>query len=439
MPFELCTFLRSGGRGSGRGRCRRVRHMAAAALACAVANLGCDGDSGLVGAGGAGGAAVHRDGALDGTHVDRSTGAAGNRVEGGSSDALGVDDGDGEGSLDAAHEIEGDDVGDDGPDPVDAVQEPGDPPRDAADDGAGEDVSFDAAADAADASTDGLVDVRSDAPRDGGPIVIGPPFWRSVRFAVFGDYGVASTDEARVSNLVHSWNPDFIITTGDNNYTGNTDGIDGVIGRYYSDFIGNYWGAYGPGSRTTRFWPSPGNHDWDVEDLAAYTDYFTLPGNERYYDVNLGLVHLFALDSDPREPDGTTADSVQARWLQTRLARSTSCFNVVYFHHPPYSSGPHGSSIEMRWPFEAWGADVVLAGHDHLYERFEVGQIPYFTVGLGGAPPYPFVTTLPETRTQYNNDFGALRVTATRRGIRFEFIDASGTIVDSLFSRKRCR
>jgi hypothetical protein len=172
---------------------------------------------------------------------------------------------------------------------------------------------------------------------------------------------------------------------------------------------------------------------------VAYTDYFTLPGNERYYDVDLGLVHLFAVDSDPREPDGTTVDSAQAQWLRTRLARSNSCFNVVYFHHPAYSSGPHGSSLDMRWPFEAWGADVVLAGHDHVYERFEVGQIPYFTVGLGGGAPYPFVTTIPESRAQFNSDFGAMRVTANRRGMRFEFIDANGNVVETFDSPKRCR
>jgi len=437
MPFELSTFLRSAGPCSGSGRDRRGWRKASAVLACLALTFGCDADTVQVGAGGSGGAPGRGDGALDGMLEDRSGGTAGGRAEGGSSDAADEDDGAagassdvaGERSSDVTSDIEPEDAQDEA---RDATEEPGDPPRDAGD----EDVAFDAAADA---FADGAVDVRPDVPRDGGPIVVGPPFWRSARFAVFGDYGMASTDEARVSNLVHSWSPDFIVTTGDNDYTGHPDGIDGVIGRYYSDFIGNYWGAYGPGSRTTRFWPSPGNHDWDSANLRAYTDYFTLPGNERYYDINLGLVHLFALDSDTREPDGTTVDSVQARWLQSRLAQSTSCFNIVYFHHPAYSSGPHGSSIDMRWPFEQWGADVVLAGHDHIYERFQVGQIPYFTVGLGGAAPYPFVTTLPETRAQYNTDFGALLVTAHRRGIRFEFIDANGTLVDSLFSRKRCR
>ena len=77
----------------------------------------------------------------------------------------------------------------------------------------------------------------------------------------------------------------------------------------------------------------------------------------------------------------------------------------------------------MRWPFEAWGADAVMAGHDHLYERFEAGNVPYFTVGLGGSSIYDFVTALPETRMQYNADYGALRVTADRTGMTFEFVN----------------
>lgn len=178
------------------------------------------------------------------------------------------------------------------------------------------------------------------------------------RFAVIGDYGIDSEEEAKVARLVSNWNPDFVITTGDNNYpVGAAETIDANIGKYYWRFIGNYRGAYGQGSATNRFWPSPGNHDWDTGTLAPYLNYFTLPGNGRYYDTVVGPVHLFALDSDPREPDGTTADSIQGRWLKAALASSTSCHDIVYFHHPAYSSGPHGSSFDMRWPFEAWGAN----------------------------------------------------------------------------------
>jgi tartrate-resistant acid phosphatase type 5 len=260
-----------------------------------------------------------------------------------------------------------------------------------------------------------------------------------VRFAVIGDYGLDGENEARVADLVTSWNPDFVITTGDNNYfQGAATTIDQNIGKYYCQFIGNYRGKPGEGSAENRFWPSPGNHDWFTPGLQPYLDYFTLPGNERYYDVARGLVHLYALDSDINEPDGISLDSTQAAWLKGALAASTACFDVVYFHHPPFSSGPHGSSFDMKWPFEAWGAEVVMAGHDHLYERFEVGQIPYVTVGLGGASIYPPVTALPETRMQYHAQFGALRVTADPHGMTLEFVNIAGTVVDTFTQAKEC-
>src|SRR5262249_29155524 len=158
------------------------------------------------------------------------------------------------------------------------------------------------------------------------------------------------------------------VTTGDNNYpNGEKATIDQNIGKYYAEFIGNYHGQFGPGSQVNRFWPSPGNHDW-VSGIAPYVEYFTLPGNERYYDVDLGLVHLYALDSDPQEPDGVTATSVQAKWLKARLKASKSCYDLVYFHHASYSSARHGSTENMRWPFHEWGAEAVFTGHDHTYE-----------------------------------------------------------------------
>lgn len=259
-------------------------------------------------------------------------------------------------------------------------------------------------------------------------------------FAVLGDYGVNSGNSVRVARLIAGWNPDFVVTTGDNNYPfGSAETIDLNIGRYYSRYIGNYIGKFGAGSQTNRFWPAPGNHDWGTGTLTAYTDYFTLPGNERYYDVVRGLVHLFAVDSAPNEPDGITADSAQAQWLRTRLAASTACFKVVYFHHPAYSSGNvHSSNFAMRWPFAAWGADVVLAGHEHVYERFLVDGIPHFTVGLGGTSLYGFAEILPESQKRFNSDFGAMRVTVNRAGMTFDFIDAAGNQVDSYTRLKNC-
>ncbi len=86
-----------------------------------------------------------------------------------------------------------------------------------------------------------------------------------ILFGVIGDYGIDSAPEAAVAGMVQSWLPDFVITTGDNNYPdGEAATIDINIGKHYQEFIGNYQGTYGPGSVENRFWPSLGNHDWHV-------------------------------------------------------------------------------------------------------------------------------------------------------------------------------
>ncbi len=85
----------------------------------------------------------------------------------------------------------------------------------------------------------------------------------NVRFAVIGDFGQAGQPEQDVANLVKSWDPDLIITVGDNNYpVGAATTIDQNIGQYYHDFIYPYMGAYGAGATANRFFPSLGNHDW---------------------------------------------------------------------------------------------------------------------------------------------------------------------------------
>ena len=254
----------------------------------------------------------------------------------------------------------------------------------------------------------------------------------TVRFAVIGDYGQAGPAEAAVADLVKSREPDLIITTGDNNYPdGQASTIDDNIGQYYAGYIHPYQGAYGPGAAENRFFPSPGNHDWNTPDLIPYLDYFTLPGNERYYDFVRGPVHFFALDSDSREPDGVSADSIQAGWLRDRLAASDSPWKIVYMHQPAYSSGRHGSTEWMRWPFAEWGASAVLAGHDHVYERLIVNGLPYFTSGLGGHPArYIFLLPHRGSQLRYNDDYGALFVEATETELVFEFANVAGEVID---------
>ena len=253
------------------------------------------------------------------------------------------------------------------------------------------------------------------------------------RFAVIGDYGVDELPELDVANLVKSWNPDFVITTGDNNYPlGAATTIDRNIGKYYHEFIHPYVGSFGAGAAFNRFFPSPGNHDWDTGTLQPYTDYFTLPGNERYYEFVWGPVHFFAIDSHSLEPDGRSSTSVQALWLQSRLAASTSPWNLVYMHHSPYSSGAnHGSISALQWPYQAWGADAVLSGHDHLYERIIINGLPYLVNGLGGSGIYTFATPVAGSAVRYNGDYGAMLVEAGDSYVTFQFITRTGLLIDT--------
>jgi hypothetical protein len=229
-----------------------------------------------------------------------------------------------------------------------------------------------------------------------------------VVFAAIGDYGSGNQDEADVAKLIDSWQ-----------------------GQFFHGYIYPYIGNYGNGAEVNRFFPSLGNHDWISENGKPYFNYFTLPGNERYYDFTWGSVHLFALDNIDSEPDGVGASSIQAQWLKAGLTGSTSTWNIVYMHYAPYSSGTHGSTDWARWPYAEWGADAVLAGHDHSYERLVENGLVYFVNGLGGAGRYEFLHHEVGSVVRYNSDYGAMRLEATETEIKFDFITRTGEVVDT--------
>jgi tartrate-resistant acid phosphatase type 5 len=260
---------------------------------------------------------------------------------------------------------------------------------------------------------------------------------QAIVFAVIGDYGGGGQPETDVADLVKGWNPDFIVTTGDNNYpSGAYQTIDQNVGQFYQNFIYPYQGKYGDGATQNSFFPTLGNHDWDTASAQPYLDYFSLPGNERYYDLVWGPLHLYFIDSDSREPDGVSSTSIQANWLQAKLAASTSPWDIVIFHHAPYSSGRHGSVDWMQWPFGLWGADFVLAGHDHTYERIAWDGIIYFVNGLGGGSKYDFHDIVPGSQLRYRDDYGAMRVEVSDESIDFQFINRANKPIDDYQAEK---
>lgn len=259
----------------------------------------------------------------------------------------------------------------------------------------------------------------------------------TIHFAIIGDFGSGDDHEKAVADLVKSWKPDFIITVGDNNYpNGAAETIDQNIGQFYHEYINDYHGQYGEGSPDIRFYPTLGNHDWLTPNAQPYLDYFSLPGNERYYDFSRGPVAFFALDSDSSEPDGVGQSSVQAAWLQKEMTASAATWKIVYMHQPAYSSGMHGSTDWIRWPFAQWGASAVLAGHDHSYERLDIEGTPYFVNGIGGGAIYNFVSILDQSKVRYNQGYGAMLAAADPSQLDFQFITVSGQVVDTFSIKK---
>ncbi len=260
------------------------------------------------------------------------------------------------------------------------------------------------------------------------------PAPEQVTFAVIGDFGWAGEEEADVASLVKSWQPDFIVTTGDNNYpTGSAESIDENVGQYYHDYLPDGSSSYGPGGERNRFFPVLGNHDTDTDLGQPYFDYFDLPNNERYYTVDWPPVRIYAVNSVAWvETEGVHPDSAQAEWLRQELAASPDTWNIVVFHHPPYGSGWKGESSWMRWPFQEWGADVVINGHNHVYERIMRNGFAYITNGLGGGPRYAWGEKIAEgSEVRYNADNGAQLVEATADRITFQFITRTGEVIDT--------
>lgn len=254
----------------------------------------------------------------------------------------------------------------------------------------------------------------------------------TVRFAVIADYGLDIEPTRTVAAMIASWAPDFVATAGDNNYyVGDAATIDVNIGKHYHSFIAPYHGQFGAGAAENRFFPSPGNHDWDGGSLQPYLDFFTLPGNERYYQLRRGPVELFFLDSDPREPDGVAPGTYQGQWLEAALAESDATFKAVVFHHPPRSSGYHRDSVWMQWPFKAWGADILLTGHDHDYERIVSDGLPLIVSGTsGGGSLRPFVLETAGSQRGHADSHGALRVTVDEQRLVCDFVAPGGGLID---------
>lgn len=205
-----------------------------------------------------------------------------------------------------------------------------------------------------------------------------------------------------------------------------------------------YEPAWGRHKDRTR--PAPGNHEYGSPGAAPYFAYFGAnagPSGLGYYTYRKGAWQVFSLNSNTDVDRRTQID-----WLTRELAApGAPLCTIAYFHHPMFSSGPHGLVPPMPVVTDFWrvlfaaGADVVISSHDHFYERFAPQSpdgaldsqygVRQFTVGTGGAPLTRPVRIIANSETAISM-FGVLRLTLGSQSYRWEFLSSEGgTVLDS--------
>jgi hypothetical protein len=232
--------------------------------------------------------------------------------------------------------------------------------------------------------------------------------------------------------------PGTVFAAGDLAYP---DGSDENFAKCYDPT----WGRFKDRTR-----PAAGNHEYHREGASGYARYFGAAAGDPkkdYYSYDLGAWHIIALNSECAAVGGCDAGSPQGQWLAQDLAQHSAACKLAYFHKPLFSSGgAHGNDPSMKPLWVALyhaGADIVIGGHDHDYERFapedpegkldEAHGIREFVVGSGGKDSHrKFGATKPNSETRNDDAFGVLKLTLHPNSYDWEFVPEAGkTFSDS--------
>ena len=245
-------------------------------------------------------------------------------------------------------------------------------------------------------------------------------------YVLVGAGDIADCDASATAALLDNI-PGTVFTAGDNAYPNGSS----------ADYTQCYDPSWGRHKVRTR--PSPGNHDHNTSGAAGYFGYFGAqagPAGLGYYSYDVGAWHIISLDSNI----DMSAGSAQETWLRADLAASTKRCTIAYWHHPRFSSGTsHGSTGSTQPLWQAlydFGAEIVISGHDHEYERFApqtadgtadaARGIREFVVGTGGAGLYSLGTPLPNSEVGNDNSHGVLKLTLSDGSYTWEFIPVAG-------------
>jgi predicted phosphodiesterase len=243
---------------------------------------------------------------------------------------------------------------------------------------------------------------------------------KSTRFLVLGDTGTGGAEQFDIGKRVEEYRQkvkfEFAILLGDNLY-GSERPQD-----YKRKFEDPFKAVLDAG---VKFYASLGNHD---DPNQRFYKPFNMEG-ERYYTYKKGPIQMFALDSN-------YLDRKQLEWLAKELKSSTSEWKMAYFHHPLYSSGKHGSEVDLRTMLEPiftqYGIDVVFAGHEHFYERIKPQKgIFYFTSGGAAKLRHGDIRNIGLTEKGFDTDNSFMIVEVEGNRFHFQTISRTGQTVDS--------
>jgi hypothetical protein len=228
-----------------------------------------------------------------------------------------------------------------------------------------------------------------------------------------------------------------VFTLGDNAYLSGTP-------QQFRDCYAPTWGRH-----KARTHPAAGNHEYQTAYATGYFDYFGPAAgdpNKGWYSYDLGVWHIAVLNSNCSQIGGCGRGSKQEAWLREDLAAHPAPCVAAMWHHPRFSSGAeHGDDPEVRDLWKALtdaGADLVLAGHEHVYERFapqtadgkadpEHG-LRQITVGTGGRELYAWGRIKPNSEVRDNKTFGVIKLTLHPDSYDWEFLPVDGeTFTDS--------
>ena len=251
-----------------------------------------------------------------------------------------------------------------------------------------------------------------------------------------GDIAMCGSDGARQTSDLLINQPGGIFTAGDNAYE------DGTA-RQFADCYEPTWGRV----KDRTILPAAGNHDWNTPGAAGYLGYFgtiAAPAGVTWYSRDLGAWHVVVLDSDCVQVGGCGLDSAQGRWLAADLAASSARCTLAIWHHPRFTSAERGNNDQVG-PFwdllQRDGAELVVNGHEHDYERFapqdpsgrqeRPGGIREIVVGTGGAELTGFPRTAANSEFRMAGTYGVLRLTLHPANYDWEFLPVTGEIADS--------